>query len=302
MQSNKKINFVFWGTPDVASETLEILKENGYMPSLIITAPDKPQGRKMLITPPPAKVWAIKNNIPYIQPMSFSETLPETRFTGNSRKPGFREIEIESDINIVVAYGKIIPEDIINLPKFGSINIHYSLLPKYRGASPVESAILNGDGETGVTIQKMEYKMDTGPIIALEKVKIGPDEKAGELRKRLIKIGGELLVKTLKTYTPTLLPLAKGEVPKAEGVFKLTPQDESKATYCKKIKKEDGLIDLTDDPIKNYNKFRAYSTWPRTYFFLGKKRIIITDATLENNLFVIKKIIPEGGKETKYNN
>ena len=300
MQSNKKINFVFWGTPDVASETLEILKENGYLPSLIITAPDKPQGRKMLITPPPVKLWAIENNIPYLQPTSFPETFPETRFTGISHKPGFRETQ--PDLNIVVAYGKIIPENIINLPKFGSINIHYSLLPKYRGASPVESAILNGDGETGVTIQKMEYKMDTGPIIALEKVEIGPDEKAGELRKRLIKIGGELLVKTLNTYTPTLLPLAKGEVPKAEGVFQLTPQDESQATYCKKIKKEDGLIDLNDNPIKNYNKFRAYATWPRTYFFLGEKRIIITDAKLENGIFKILKIIPEGGKETKYIN
>jgi methionyl-tRNA formyltransferase len=172
------------------------------------------------------------------------------------------------DLFLVVAYGKIIPEDIINLPKLGSINIHYSLLPKYRGASPVEGALLNGDTETGITIQKMEYKMDTGPIIAQEKIAIESDEKAPELRKRLIKIGGELLLKTL----PDLM---------AEKI-KLILQDESHATYCKKIKKEDGLIDLNDDPIKNYNKFRAYATWPRTFFFKDGKRIIITDAVLEN--------------------
>jgi len=296
MHKNLKPNFIFFGTPDVASLTLEILKQNGYIPSLIVTARDMPQGRKMLITPPPVKVWAIENNIPFIQPENIKDLFPETQFRGSSPKLGFGE----ADLFLVVAYGKIMPEELINLPKFGSINIHYSLLPKYRGASPVESAILNGDTETGISIQKMQFKMDSGPIIAQEKITILADEKAPDLRKRLIKIGSELLVKTLSTST--LLPLGKEEVPKAEDVFKLTPQDESQAIYCKKIKKEDGLINLNDDPIKNYNKFRAYATWPRTFFFENKKRIIITDAVLENNQFVIKKIIPEGGKEINYKN
>lgn len=131
---SKKLNFVFFGTPDVASETLQILKENGYTPSLIVTSPDRPQGRKMLVTPPPTKIWAMENNIPYIQPEKLSPK------------------EISADLFIVVAYGKILSEEILNIPKFGSINIHYSLLPKYRGASPVELAILNGNKETGVTI------------------------------------------------------------------------------------------------------------------------------------------------------
>ncbi len=300
MQKNN-LNFIFWGTPDVASETLEILKENGYIPSLIITAPDKPQGRKMLITPPPVKVWAIKNNIPYIQPENLSER--QNIFKGQSLRefpqglslesknilPDSDPIKIESlpDLFLVVAYGKIIPEDIINMPKLGSINIHYSLLPKYRGASPVESAILNGDTETGISIQKMEYKMDTGPIIAQKKVEIKPDEKTGELRKRLIKIGGELLIKILPDFI--------------DGKIKLTPQDERQASVCKKIKKEDGLINLGAElPSDLYNKFRAYATWPRTYFFFDEKRIIITDAKLENGLFKILKIIPEGGKEVNY--
>jgi len=292
----KKLNFVFWGTPDVASETLEILKENGYVPSLIITALDKPQGRKMILTPSPVKTWAIKNNIPYLQPekLDTKEIRNVLGTLGRSDGDGQRKFSAENfrgeqnipDFFCVVAYGKIIPENIINMPKFGSINIHYSLLPKYRGASPVESAILNGDKETGITLQKMEYKMDTGPIIIQEKVKIGSEEKASELRKRLTKIGGELLVKTLPEFI--------------NGKIKPTPQDGSKASVCKKIKKEDGLIDLNDDPIKNYNKFRAYATWPRTFFFENGKRIIITDAILENGQFKILKIIPESGKETSY--
>src|SRR3989339_1063509 len=256
----KKINFIFWGTPEVASETLDILKKNGYVPSLIVTASDKPQGRKMLIAPPPVKVWAKKNNIPCIQP----EKLTPSAFSTSPLIRGRLDGGIE--LSIVVAYGKIIPEEILNIPKLGSINIHYSLLPKYRGASPVESAILNGETETGITIQKMEYKMDTGPIMVQEKVKIEPEEKAGDLRKRLIKIGGELLIKILPDFV--------------DGKTKLTPQNENEATYCKKIKKEDGEINLSDDSVKNYNKFRAYASWPRIFFFKDGKRIIITDAEL----------------------
>ena len=267
---DKKIKFAFFGTPDVASETLEILKQNGYLPSLIVTSPDKPQGRKMLITPPLVKVWAEENKIPYIQPEKLTK----------------EDIKNTADIFVIVAYGKILSEDILIMPKLGSINIHYSLLPKYRGASPVESAILNGDTETGVSIQKMEYKMDAGAIIAQEKVNIFPNEKAPDLRKRLIKIGGELLIKILPEFT--------------EGKIKITPQDEKEATFCKKIKKEDGLIDLTDDGVKNYNKFRAYAYWPRTFFFKNDKRIIITDAVLKNNQFIIKKVLPEGKKEIVY--
>ena len=293
---HKKSNFIFFGTPDVASETLEILKENGYLPSLIITSPDKPQGRKMLLTPPPVKIWAEKNNIKYLQPEKLGE-LENVFVTSSqadeprkaiSQQENIRESKnnFQFELFIIVAYGKILSEEIINLPKFGSLNIHYSLLPKYRGASPVESAILNGDQETGISIQKMQFKMDSGPIVAQEVVPISQDETAPDLRKRLIKIGGELLVKTLPNYLNEKI--------------KLIPQNNNEATFCKKIKKEDGLIDLNADPIKNYNKFRAYAYWPRTFFFKDGKRIIITDAKLENDKFIIEKIIPEGGKEIPF--
>jgi len=280
--TDKKLNFVFWGTPDVASETLEILKQAGFLPSLIVTSPDKPQGRKMLVTPPPVKVWAIENNIQYIQPEKLDKEILEDNF----------------NLFIVVAYGKIIPENILNISRLGSINIHYSLLPKYRGASPVESAILNGDTETGVTIQKMKFKLDSGPIVAQEKVLILPEEKTPDLRKRLIKIGGELLVKILSTPSVQKDPL--GTSPYIGGGWVGVKQNENEATYCGKIKKEDGLIDLNDNAVKNYNKFRAYATWPRTFFFKDGKRIIITKAKLENAQFVIEKIIPESGKEVAY--
>lgn len=271
----QKINFAFFGTPDVSSETLEILKNNGYLPSLVITSPDKPQGRKMLLTSSSVKNWAMENNIPFLQPEKIDED-----FTNKLSKENF-------DLFIVVAYGKILPEKFINIPKFGSINIHYSLLPKYRGASPVESAILNGEKETGVSIQKMEYKMDSGPIIALEKTEILPDENSVELRKRLIKIGAHLLIKKLPDFINEKITLTK--------------QDENDATYCKKIKKEDGLIDINTENAENlYNKFRAYFKWPRIFFFKEEKRIIIADAALENEKFVIKKVLPEGKKEIDY--
>ena len=295
----KDLKFIFWGTPDVASETLEILKANDYLPSLIVTSPDKPQGRKMILTPSSVKVWAIKNNIPYLQPENLKEgqniffksiaQADEPSIANFQQKImcGFKN-NILPELFIVVAYGKIIPEEILELPKLGSINIHYSLLPKYRGASPVESAILNEETETGITIQQMKYKMDSGPIIAQEKISILPDEKTSELRNRLINIGGELLIKKL----PSII----------NDKVKTVEQNENEATFCKKIKKEDGLINLNDNGIINYNKFRAYNIWPRTYFFKDGKRVIITDAKIENEEFKILKVIKEGKKETIYIN
>jgi methionyl-tRNA formyltransferase len=297
------LKFVFFGTPNIASETLEILKSNGFLPTLIVTSPDKPQGRKMILTPTPVKAWALQNNIPFLQPekldKDFADKLTWVPGTQVADKvgpcpAGQGPTLSATDLFIVVAYGKIIPETIINMPKFGSLNIHYSILPKYRGASPVEAAILNGDQETGVSIQKMEYKMDSGPIVAQEKVTIEPDEKASELCKNLITVGGKILVKILPPYLKNeIIPI---------------PQNELEVTYCKKIKKEDGLVNLKEESaISLYNKFRAYDEGPRIYYFderlpVGKNRIVITEAVLENGNFIIKKVIPESKKETSFEN
>lgn len=266
--------FVFFGTPEVASKTLEILKESGYLPSLIITSPDRPSGRGMQMTPTPTKVFAIENNIPYLTPEKLNDEV-------------YQKLQNENaDLFIVVAYGKILPERFINLPKIYTINIHYSLLPKYRGASPVESAILNGEQETGISIQKMAFKMDTGPILLEEKVEIAINEKAHELKERLINIGGKLLAQNLPRIFNNTLTMQK--------------QDENQASYCTKISKEDGFIDLDDDGVKNYNKFRSYFSWPKTFFFVNDKRVIIKDAKLENGKFIILRVIPEGKKEISY--
>ncbi len=268
----------------MASKTLEILKEAGYIPALVVTSPDRPKGRKMIVAPPPVKIWAEKNGVPCLQPekpdAEFAEKLSSLASGGPAGPAG------TWDLFIVVAYGKILPKKILSMPRLGSINIHYSLLPKYRGASPVESAILSGETETGVAIQQMELKMDSGPILAVQKMPIGPDETAPELRERLIKIGGEMLERTLPEI--------------AEGKIKPEPQDESRAVFCGKISKEDGHLDLSDDPVKNYNKFRAYAEWPRTFFFQDGKRIVITKAALSDGKFEIQKVIPEGKKEMAY--
>lgn len=270
----EKLNFVFWGTPDVASKTLDILKENGYLPSLIITSIDKPQGRKMIITPSPVKTWATENNIPYLQPEKIA---PE--FIEELKK-------LNIDLFIVVAYGKIIPEVLINTPKLGTINIHYSLLPKYRGASPVEACLLNGDTKTGVSIQQMAFKLDSGDIIAEEKLNIDINDTKVELKEKLIKIGGILLCKII----PDIINR------------KIHPkiQDESKVTFCGKIKKENGEINPIGNDKENWNKYRAFFGWPGVFFFKDGKRIKITKARYENDSFIIERVIPEGKKETTW--
>lgn len=273
-----KINFVFFGTPEVASKTLEILKQSNYLPSLIVTSIDKPQGRKMLVTPSPVKVWASENNIPILQPEKIDENFID--------KIG----QLNFDLSIVVAYGKILPEELINLPKRGTLNIHYSLLPRYRGASPVESALLNGDSTTGVSIQKMVYKLDSGPVVANQSIEIPLEDNKQDLRNKLIEIGGNLLINILPDYL--------------ENKLNEIPQNESAATFCHKIKKEDGEIKIDGNDLENYNRYRAFFGWPGVFFFKEinnkKTRFKITKAKYENNKFIIEKVIPEGKKEIDY--
>ncbi len=277
METNK-LNFAFWGTPALSSNTLEILLQAGYKPSIVITSPDNRSGRGMHINQTPVSAWAEKNNIKCLKPEKINQEFIDE----------FSKLNI--DLSIVVAYGKILPERIITLPKLGTINIHYSLLPKYRGASPLEQALLNGDEATGVSIQQMAYKLDSGPIIEEIEVKIDVNENKEQLRNKLTKIGADTLCR--------ILP----QIINSEVTLKI--QDESSATYCTKIKKEDGKIDINGDTKENYNKYRAFYGWPGTYFFVNKKgkdiRVKIVSAKLENDSFLIEKVVPEGKKEIKY--
>lgn len=264
----------FWGTPALTTAYLDALAAAGMTPVVIVTNPDRPKGRGHAMAATPAKEWAVAHNIPVLQPEKLDESFRSAISSFNL------------DISIVVAYGKIITQELIDIPKYKTLNVHYSLLPKYRGAAPVEAAILAGETETGSSIQIMARALDSGPVIAEEKTAIGEAETAPELRSRLTEIGARLLVETLPRYI-------KGEI---------TPiaQDDSLATKCGKIQKEDGLIDPEGDAVLNYRKYRAYKEWPRTYFFQNDRRVIITKAHRENGKFAVDQVLPEGKKEIPY--
>lgn len=275
---NGDISIAFFGTSDFSVTILDYLKEAHFMPTLIVTVSDKPQGRKMIMTPPETKKWAEENNVKFIQPETLKDTPKELE-------------EKEWDLFIVASYGKIIPNSIFQIPKHETLNIHPSLLPKFRGASPVQSTILADEKETGVTIMLVDEKMDHGGIVAQASVDIEDwPPKASLLKDLLANVGGELLVETI-------IPWMNGEINVEE-------QNHNEATYVEKITKEDGLIDLNDDHYKNFLKIQAFDVWPGTYFFIEhnnkKIRIKIAEAEYIDGKLNIKRVIPEGKKEMDY--
>ena len=193
------LNILFMGTPDFAQESLKSLVENNYKVIGVVTNPDKPKGRGMKLVASPVKEYALEKNIPVYQPIKVR----------NNKEFIDKIKNLNPDVICVVAYGKILPKEILEIPKYGCINVHASLLPKYRGAAPIQWAVLNGDKETGVTTMYMDVGMDTGDMILKEKVEIGEDETTGELWDRLSKIGGELLVETLKQIENETAPREK---------------------------------------------------------------------------------------------
>ncbi len=267
-------SFAYFGTPKVASDTLVLLIERGFVPSVVVTSPDAPRGRGLALTPSETKTLALEHDIPVMTPEKLdSETIRTIGALG-------------CDYALVVAYGKIFPETLIDAFPSGVLNVHYSLLPKYRGATPLETALLAGESETGVTIQKMAKELDAGDVLAQEATPIRPDETVRELRPRLVEMGAKLLVETLPEYL--------------EGNLAPTPQDTSQATRAYKIKKEDGLLSLDAPAEENWNKYRAYADSIGTYFFENGKRIKITEASFKNGKFVIERVIPEGKREVDY--
>lgn len=271
---NTTSNFIYFGTPSVASDTLVYLIEHGFVPALVVTSPDALRGRGLVLTPTPVKDLALTHGIPVVTPEKL-DTEAMNAIRSHS-----------CDYGICVAYGKIFPEDLIATFPKGVINVHYSLLPKYRGATPLETALLTGESETGVTIQKMVKELDAGDIIAQEATVIAPGETVRELRPRLISLGAELLVATLPKYL--------------EGEITPMPQDASRATRAYKIKKEDGLLDLATPGKENWNKYRAYADSIGTYFFKDGKRLKITSAEFARGEFRVLRVIPEGKKEVAY--
>lgn len=279
---SEKINFAFFGTSEEAVYVLEALYLNNIFPALIVTTPDKPAGRHQLLTSPLAKKWAENHNIKIFQPEKIDSNAIELIN------------KIKAQMFLVVGYGKILPQKLIDLPNRKIINIHTSLLPLYRGPTPVQGPILAGDQETGVTIMVIDSQVDHGPIIKQERYLLKGNETEPELTRILFTRGGELLSEILPDWIA--------------GKIKPVEQEHTKATYTKKLTKEDGLIDLNGNAKENYNKFRAYIAWPRTFFFQNGKRIIITEAELQDNpldkargkQFVIKKVLPEGRREISW--
>ncbi len=282
-KNNKKPKIVFFGTPMFSVKILEAMKKANLMPALVITAPDKPKGRKMELTPSPVKKWAGKNKIPIQYDYSNLENF-------------------DADLFVVASFGRILPKEILELPKHKTINVHPSLLPKLRGASPIQSAILFGEKETGTTIMLMNEKMDEGPILKMSKLKpCLPADRCQmskisflELEKKLAELSGKLLVETIPKWLT--------------GKIKPIPQDHNKATYTKLFTKKDGEIDWSKSDKEIERQIRALTPWPGTYTFWNNKRIIITKASLDKNdlpvgkagALIIERVKPEGKNEMDF--
>ncbi len=271
--------FAFFGTPHIATLVLDRLEAAGLAPALIVTAPDKPAGRGLELKPSAVKLWAIERGIDVIAPATLKDTLLVAELQNT-----------DWDVFVVSMYAKIIPKAVLDIPKHGCLNVHPSLLPKFRGPSPVLSAILQDERHTGVTIMKLDEKMDEGPILAQAKIELDEDvwpPKGSEFEALLAQEGGDLLAEVLPLWV-------EGKIPTEQ-------QNHAEATYTGKYSDEDACIDLTADPRHNFLKIRAFDKSPKPYFLTSAgKRVIIKDAEFNDGQLVITRVTPEGKKEMDY--
>jgi len=331
------LSFAFFGSSRFSVIVLNELERLGLIPALIVTTPDKPVGRKLTITPNPVKVWAQAHKIEVIDPEKLNEDFIQVLRSIQTKKQIDKQSDTEPfptenssiiDVYVVASYGKIIPLEVLEIPPCHTLNIHPSLLPKYRGASPLQSAILDDSKDTGVTIMRIDEKMDHGPIVVQENVQIENWPTYEEFEELMAKKGAQLLARILPNWISNI----------KNGVKKLSVcesseknQDHSLATYTTKIKKEDAQLEfdaktlsLVGDPYKNFLKIQAYHEWPQAFFFFEnynnneknnnqanddkKIRVKITKASydlkssqLDNvSPLKIEKVIPEGGKGMNY--
>ncbi len=280
MMKNKTYKFGFFGSSSFSIAVLNELEKHKILPTVIITTPDKPKGRNLIMTPSDTKVWGDTRQIPVLCPEKLSD-------------PDFQKTlkEYNCEVFIVASYGKIIPESILYMPKEKTLNIHPSLLPAYRGASPIQSMILADETSIGVSIMELDKEMDHGPIVIKQEVLPVSWPLYEEQAELLLATeGGKILAELLPQWLNKQMPT--------------TPQEHSKATYTKKFTKEDGLLDLSNNPRTNYLKILAFHRSPKAYFFdeyNGQQiRVIVTSARFENQNLVIEKVIPEGKKEMLY--
>ncbi len=270
--------FAFFGTPKFSVHVLDALERQGMLPAVVITAPDRPQGRGLMLTSSPAKQWAMERDIDVLTP----EKLKDEDFLAELQNTQW-------DVFLVAAYAKLIPKNILEMPRRGSLNVHPSLLPKFRGPSPALSAILADERATGVTIMQMAEKMDAGPIVAQARIELEEEAwppKGSEFETLLATEGGNLLAETLPHWI--------------SGQIDAEPQDESQATFTRKFTDADSLIDLHGDAREQLLKIRTFDKNPRAHFIQNDKRIIITEAQIRDGKLELLKVIPEGKKEIPY--
>ena len=275
------MKYVFFGTPEFAAIILRKLIDASFFPIAVVCNPDRPAGRKKVITKPPAKIIAEKHHIPVLQPekLDLGFVLHLSSF-----KP---------DFSIVAAYAKILPKDCVEMPRLGTIGVHPSLLPKYRGASPIQSAILNGETETGVALYLLDEKMDHGPMLKNGKLKIENSDTYETLMRKLAELGGDLLAETIPKFLA--------------GEIKPQAQDEREATFTKKFTTEDGRVDAHDleaaltgedrkKAVRIERKIRALNPEPGAWTIQNGKRVKLLFAEIENGKLKLKKIQTEGKK------
>lgn len=248
---------VFMGSPDFALPSLRALLE-AYQVVGVVTQPDRPAGRGLGMRPAPVKQAAVEYGLPIIQPHRLHD--PEAIAILRQWAPG---------LIVVAAFGQILRQEVLDLPEHGCLNIHASLLPRWRGAAPVQAAILHGDRETGVTLMKMDTKLDTGPILAQRALPIREDETGGSLSRRLAEAGAELLLQTLPDYLP--------------GRLAPRPQEEHLATYAPLLRKADGALDFSRSAAALERQIRAFDPWPGSFFLWQGRRINVLRARAERS-------------------
>lgn len=274
------MNFVFFGTPKFAAIVLEKLIGAGLVPVALVCNPDEPIGRKKILTPPATKSLILnkKINIPIFQPKKLAEIKNEL-------------ININADVFIVAAYNKIISQEIINIPKFKTIGVHPSLLPNYRGPSPIQTAILNGDKKTGIDLFLIDKEIDHGPVLFSTECDILENEDYEKLEKKLAELGAQLLIENLPKYL--------------DGKIKQIEQKHEKATFTKKFLTEDGKVDLIKDaPELIFNKIRALNPDPGVFTKVktknGEKRIKLLEAEIKEGKLQLLRVQPEGKKPMSF--
>jgi methionyl-tRNA formyltransferase len=251
------LRVAFFGTPGFAVPTLERLANSRHQVVGVITQPDKPRGRGQKISEGPVKSLATSLRVPVLQPAKLARDQFESQFA-----------TLNADIGVVAAYGKILPDWLLAAPAFGLINVHASLLPRYRGASPVHRAVINGDSDTGVTIMRVVKALDAGPMLASAIVPIGGDDTTTVVESMLAIRGAELLVHTLDAIEA--------------GTARDTPQDESQVTYAPKLAKIEGLVDWSLPGARIHNLIRGLWPWPHAYSYLGQARYILHRSRLSD--------------------